>query len=135
MILFTPWRKFVAFYNRANVRSFLKDAADTSEKTFKDGVADGPKTGRIYRRKGRLHQASVGRARAEYPANDTGALRASIRSRVGTNEAEVGSNMFYSNFLREGTSRMVRRKMADDALTESLPSVRARMKAFAEWKR
>lgn len=135
MILFKPWRRFLAFYNRANVKSFLKDVADSSEKTFKEGITKGPKTGAIYLRKGRLHQASVGRARAEYPANDTGALRGSVRSRVGTNEAEVGSNMYYSKFLREGTRVMARRRMADDALEQTLPSVRKRMRAFAEWKR
>lgn len=135
MLIFSGWRKFFAFYNRANVKRFVQDAAETSEDVFRDGVESGPKTGRIYRRRRGFHQASVNRAGAEYPANDTGALAKSIKSTATATEATVGSAMYYAIFLRNGTSRMQRRKMSDTALQTALPTVRSRMKAFAEWKR
>lgn len=129
MISFKPWRRFVARYNRANVRSFLRDAADTSEKVFKAGVSK--------KKTGIKHAGLPNRSSrpSEYPANQSGRLRGSIKSRVNASEAEVGSGMYYSMFLRNGTRRMARRKMSDDAMKEALPSVRKRMKAFAEWLR
>lgn len=130
MIIFTPWRRFFARYNRSNVRSFIRDAADSAEKRFKDGVRKGPKSG--------IKHASLPNRSSrpsEYPANQSGRLLGSIRSRISANEAEVGSNAYYSKWLRDGSRHMERRKMSDNALMESLPSVRKRMKVFAEWLR
>ncbi|QBQ72040.1 hypothetical protein Milano_017 [Agrobacterium phage Milano] len=77
----------------------------------------------------------MNRALAEYPARDTGDLFRSAKKRVARDEMEVGTNMFYSRFLREGTSKMARRKMSDTALEESLPELERKVGRFAYWKR
>lgn len=73
----------------------------------------GPKYGRLYYRPGRVHRAS---APGQFPANDYGLLRKSIRSETTKDSATVGSNMPYSLFLRDGTVNMAPRKMSKEAL-------------------
>lgn len=76
-----------------------------------------PGTGRIYRRKGRVHQAS---APGEPPAVDTGLLRASVRSSVGRDErglvATIGTNQKVGVYLELGTRYMAPRPFARPAL-------------------
>jgi hypothetical protein len=119
MFEFRPWGRFGPVHDKNAVRRFLRDGAKIALKTFKDGLRNPPKTGRVYKRKGGLHQASINKTRAEYPARESGALLKSANSRVANDEFEIGSNMYYSRFLRDGTSKMRRRKMSDTALTES----------------
>lgn len=133
MLVFKPWRKFVAFYNRARIRTFLSEVADDAEKTFKAGVNSPPKTGVKYPRL--PNRSSIGRAEAEYPATQSGALSRSIRSRATATEATVGSDTEYSIYLRNGTSKMRRRKMSDTALRNTIPRLRERLRGWAEWKR
>lgn len=129
---FKPWRKFTAYRDRNATQSFIDDTARTGERAFKQGVKGGPKTGRTYRKRGgRLHRAS---AAGEFPANDTGGLLGSINSRSTRDRAEIGSSKFYAKFLRDGTSKMKRRKMSDNALKLAMPIARSRMKPFARWK-
>lgn len=127
-LVFKPWKRFRAFHNKRNVTDFIKDAAQSTEDTLRAGIMSPPKTGRRYG----AHQAS---APGEYPANKSGDLASGIRQRVSRTEAEVGTTDMHGFWLREGTTRMAPRKMSDAALREALPGVRARMKAFAEWKR
>lgn len=123
---FKPWRLRFARWNEGNVRSFLRDVGDETEKTLRSRIMSPPKTGRRYG----AHQAS---APGEYPANETGELQQSIRQRIASRDATVGTTVMHGFWLREGTTRMAARKMSDAALLEALPSVRARMKAWAEW--
>lgn len=132
---FRPWGKFWPFYDRKAIRQFLNDGSKIALKNLKDGLKNPPKTGRKYRRRGRLHQASVNRSLAEYPAKDTGALFKSASKRVSATEFEIGTGMFYSRFLRDGTRKMERRKMSDTALEESIPEIRKTLRRFAYWKR
>lgn len=135
-INFKPWGRFSAFKDRRQIRRFLSDSADIVLKRLKDGLRNPPKSGRLYFGKSkRTIRASVNRALAEYPARDTGDLFRSAKKRVGRDEMEVGTNMFYSRFLREGTSKMARRKMSDTALEESLPKLDGKIGRFAYWKR
>lgn len=133
MLEFRPWRRFTAFYNAGNVRRFLHDAAELAERTFRMGVINPPKSGVKYANL--PNRSSIGRPEAEYPATQSGALAGSIKSDVTVNEMTVGSGAEYSVYLRNGTSKMRRRKMSDTALKESLPSARQRMRTFAEWRR
>ena len=123
---FIPWAAFEAYHDRKAIRKYLKDVADKSEETFVRRIKSGPKTGRMYG----SHQAS---APGEYPANRTGTLAGSVGSRSSDTEAEVGSNAPYSGYLRDGTRRMARRRMSDDALKETMDTMRGKLK-FARFR-
>lgn len=117
---FKNWNEFGSTLNRPRISGWLGTVRKEAQDIFKAGMLNGPHTGRIYRRKGRLHRASVNSAEAEYPANDTGALLSSLKTRQTKDSATIGTNVFYSRFLRTGTSRMQRRRMSDNAMKESL---------------
>ncbi len=69
----------------------------------------GPHTGRIYIKPGgRRHQAS---APGQPPAPDTKALMRSIKVKLGSMSAEIGSILPYSRHLEFGTRRMAARPM------------------------
>jgi HK97 gp10 family phage protein len=85
-------------------------------------IMDGPKTGRVYRRRGVEHQAS---APGEAPASDTGNLansadtqyeKANLLGRVNFS-AEYGSD------LEWGTENMEARPFARPALAEEKPNI------------
>ena len=70
-------------------------------------IQQGPKTGRIYKRRSITHQAS---APGEAPASDIGALMGSIyHEREGRASAVVGSRLAYAAYVEYGTSRMAPR--------------------------
>lgn len=135
MFVFTPWRHFRAFRNRAVTTAFMKQVATEGENTLRKGILSPPKTGRIYKRKRGSHQASVNRSAAEYPANDTGALAKSVRKVYTATKAEIGTNMFYSKFLRNGTRKMERRKMSDTAMKLAIAKSRFKLRRWAGWRR
>jgi hypothetical protein len=135
-IEFKPWGRFYATRDQRLIQRFLSEAADIVLKRLRDGLRNPPKSGRFYTgRSKRRIQASANRALAEYPARDTGDLLRSAKRRVGRNEMEVGTGMFYSRFLRDGTSKMARRKMSDTAMEESLPQLEGKLGRVAYWKR
>lgn len=128
-IEFIPWGLFEAFRDKSIDKRFLDAAAHESEDAFRTGLASS---------KSGIHHPGLPRrssAPGEYPANQRGALRSSISSVVGSDEMTVGSNVFYSIFLRGGTRFMARRKMSDDALKEGVPRARSVLKGFARWRR
>lgn len=127
---FIVWRRFEAYRDRKVDKLFLGGVAEHSEKAFKLGI-DSKKTGRIYNRNGRRQQAS---APGEYPAVDTGALRASISTRVTSDSVEIGTSPFYARFLRNGTKIMERRKMSDNAIREGVEGARHLLKGWVKWK-
>jgi phage gpG-like protein len=114
---FKPWKRFQARKNEGEIHRWLRGVADASAETFRSSM------------KGYPPASSPG----EYPAVRTGRLRASIGTEVTHDSATVGSNMFYSIFLRMGTSKMARRKMSDDALKEGME--KARLGRWVEWTR
>lgn len=116
-IQFTPWRTFYARKKPDAIRRWLKSVGDASVAAFKN--------------MGHYPPASTP---SQYPAIRSGKLRASIGTRVTDSEMTIGSNMFYSIFLREGTRRMARRKMSDDALKEGMRSA-GRLNHWVEWSR
>lgn len=128
---FKPWRRFTAYRDKLAVRNFIEDTAETAERRLKRGMRSG-KSGRVYRRRGGSHRAS---AAGEYPARDSGELFGSIRKRTSQREATIGTTKKYAIYLRLGTSKMARRKMSDDALKETTPITRGRMKPWARFKR
>jgi phage gpG-like protein len=131
-IRFSGWRDFEAQKDRSVIRRFLDQVATDSEKAFKRGMRS-KKSGKTYSgRSGKRIRAS---AAGEYPAIDTGELDASIGTRTTDTETTIGTNKFYAKFLREGTGKMARRRMSDDALTEGIKTARHRLKGFVTWKR
>ena len=127
---FKQWKKFTAVFDESAVSVFLVDIQDAALDAVKRGVA-GPKSGRIYARKGGSHRAS---AAGEYPAKDSGGLLSSLNGDVSRRKVEIGTNKFYAAFLREGTSKMARRKMSDDAMREAINETEF-TRHFAKWRR
>lgn len=130
---FTPWREFFAFRDRRVTTDFMREAAKEYEDEYKKAIRNPPKTGRMYRRRGGMHQAS--RALSEFPANDTGKLQNSAKGTSTALSATVGTTMFYAKFLREGTRRMGRRKMSDNIVQANTPRILARLRGWVVWKR
>lgn len=124
---FTPWGRFKAIRNRKVDSQFLDAVAHETEDQFRIGLAS---------QKSGIHHPGMPRrssAPGEFPANQSGKLRGSIRSESNTKRATAGSNVFYARFLREGTSKMRRRKMSDDALKAAVPKVRSLLKGWIGW--
>ncbi|MGY2987709.1 hypothetical protein [Bradyrhizobium sp. USDA 4508] len=118
---FTPWRPFYARKND-EVLNWLERVAKASEAAFKGGM-------------GRYPPAS---APGAWPNVRTGGLMASIRTEVTDDSMTIGSNRTrggapVSRYLREGTSRMARRKMSDNALQEGMKA--SRLGRWVEWSR
>lgn len=130
MFTFTPWRKLRVVRDKKVDHVFLTGLGRAAAIRFMDAQL-WPKSGRWYRRPGRWHRAS---APGEYPAKDTGGLRASEDFDVTENSVIVGNTIFYSKFLREGTPKMARRKMSDNALSESTEGARSLLKGWVRWE-
>ena len=117
-ISLTPWAPFHARKKDEEIHRWLRAVGDASERAFKGGMRGYPPA------------SSAG----QYPAIRTGRLMSSIRYRLdGANAVTIGSNTPYSRYLRQGTSRMERRKMSDNALQEGIG--RARLGRWVEWSR
>lgn len=88
-----------------------------AEKVRSDAVKSilsGGKSGRLYRRRGTVHQAS---APGEAPASDTGTLANSAEAKlVDINRAVVNFSAQYSSFLEFGTTNIAPRPYARPAL-------------------
>jgi HK97 gp10 family phage protein len=95
----------------------LDDAAGLVVRAAKDKVLSPPKSGRIYRRKGRTHQAS---APGEPPANDTGNLVQSIYRRKGVGkERQIVLKAEYAHVLEFGGRHVQPRPFMRPAVTEN----------------
>ena len=92
---------------RPRVSAVVKNTAYAIEGRAKASMS-GPKSGRLYVRAGRIHQAS---APGEAPAVDTGNLANSIQTHVlaGGLTAEVTAGAEYGLYLELGTLRMAPR--------------------------
>jgi phage gpG-like protein len=128
--VFQPWRSGRAERDATKIRLFLDQVARLSTEKLRSGMAR-PGSGRVYRRRGRIHRAS---SPGQYPARETGRLAASIGSSVTSTSAEVGTRMSYAIYLRKGTRKMARRKMSDSAMKEALPMARPALRQFARWR-
>lgn len=71
-------------------------AAMNVRNTAVEKIQHGPKTGRVYKKRRRVHQAS---AQGEWPASDTGRLAGSIRINSFPLSAEAGTEVLYGKFL------------------------------------
>lgn len=130
-LTFKPWRQFRAVKDDAAIRAWMMDVAQASHRAFREG-SEASRGGRVYRKRGgRIHRAS---APGAWPAKDTGGMLGSIRTQVSATQVVIGTNKFYSRFLRHGTRKMRRRKMSDDALKAGIAKARGRMRVFARFR-
>lgn len=112
-LTFDAWARFKVKRQQKVIRAWLLSVAKESEDAMRRGMK-GPHKGNVAKRQdGSIFLRSTP---DEFPAVDSGALIKTLRSMTSTNEATVGTNMFYSKFLREGTKHMKRRRMSDTAL-------------------
>ena len=88
----------------ARIEQALKDIGDEVVKETRVLIKSKNKTGRIYRFRGRLHQAS---APGEAPANRTGRLLKSSNYAVrNQQQLSIGESAPYAVFLEDGTRKI-----------------------------
>lgn len=134
LIIFKGWRVFGVNLDRRTISRWLKEVGDSSHDVFRRGML-GRHSGRIYNRPGgRRHQASNSNG-SEYPANDSGRLLKSAKSVSTKDSATFGTNEEYSKWLREGSGRMARRKMSDNALVEGGVKAQSMSRRWIKFKR
>lgn len=86
-----------------NIDKVIKRIAVDIRNTAVKGISQGTRHGKIYKRKNTIHQAS---APGEYPKTDKGRLVNSIRTDFRFLEADIGSDVNYSQYLETGTKNM-----------------------------
>ena len=118
---------------RDQLAQSLTESALVVQAEARQSILKGPKTGRVYVRRGRIrHRAS---APGQPPASDTGTLARSIVIDVDKDKmtASVGSNVKYAPFLELGTSRMAARPFLKRALevkrTQIVKIIQARLRS------
>jgi phage gpG-like protein len=83
------------------VGEIVQGIAENAMSDAKKAVERGTRTGRIYNRNGKKHQAS---APLESPKNDTGKLASSFYYKQNNKmSATIGSNLDYAYYLEYGT--------------------------------
>lgn len=117
---FKAWHRFRARRLPKVTTNWLRETQKNAVARFRAGIL-GPHSGAVARRQdGTIFNRSTP---AQYPARDSGALLASLKGESTASEAKVGTGMFYSKFLREGTRFMARRQMSDTAMREAREDV------------
>lgn len=111
-IIFTSWPRFQAIKDIAHIRQWLQSLGSGAVEIYKRGM-QGPHSGRVYGK----HRAS---SPGEYPAMPRGRLFRTIRKEETADSVTVGTSASYAIYLRRGTSKMKRRKMSDNAMTEAV---------------
>lgn len=110
---FIPWRKFWPKRFKQVDRRYLTNIAYSAASAMRKGMRGAHKGSVAKRQDGTLFNRSTP---DEFPAVDSGKLIASMRTHVRSDEAGIGTNVFYSKFLREGAKHLARRRMSDTAL-------------------
>jgi HK97 gp10 family phage protein len=104
----------------ANLDTAVKQAAFLIDQKAKEKIQKGSRSGRIYKRRSIVHQAS---SAGEAPKTDTGRLVSSIRPVFhSAGSAEVGSlaNIaVYGAMLETGTANMAARPWLESTLKEN----------------
>ena len=116
---------------RAKLSLAVKATALDIDRDVKKRIQGGPKTGRIYKRGTKEHQAS---AKDESPATDTGTLVSSQYFKQPSElTATVGSRLAYAYFLEFGTRKILKRPAWIPAIEAITPKFTQRVdKALKE---
>ena len=118
---------------RDQLAQALTESALVVQAEARQSILKGPKTGRVYVRRGRIRHRASGPGQP--PASDTGTLARSIVIDVDKDKmtASVGSNVKYAPFLELGTSRMAARPFLKRALevkrTQIVKIIQARLRS------
>lgn len=92
---------------RKGIKKALHEIGSENVHQLRRFIHTGPKTGRLYWFRGRIHQAS---APGESPASMTGRLARTADYKVrGSYQMEFGDKAFYGKFLEDGTRKMLPR--------------------------
>lgn len=137
----TKWPTMVARIDQKVIDRWFRAVRGRSQEAFARGML-GPHTGRLYKRTGGSHRASVDNDEKEYAANDSGKLLASLRSKQSKTEVKIGSGdrstqvgkWNYADLLRTGTKKMARRRMSDNALQEGADAARPQSRGWMAWQ-
>lgn len=108
-----------------HIKRRLETASLLVEGTAKENIQRGPKTGKVYKRRGIEHQSS---AKGEYPATNTGFLVSNIGHTTVKHEgtkyvAKVFSSAPYSKFLEFGTRKMGERPFLQPSLERNVEKI------------
>lgn len=118
MMAFRKFRSIKVVVDPTAKTNFLKGVGEAGTAHFRDQMV-GPKSGRMYRYRGKPHRAS---APDEYPANMSGALRNSIDYTLTNTSVTIGTDTPYAGYLAEGTTKMSARRMSKEAMMEAIPT-------------
>lgn len=116
-------------------RSIVFQASSYTRNEVVKNIAGGSKTGKLYKRGQKVHQAS---AAGEYPATDTGFLVNNIHVKLYGQKsfgAFIESRAPYSKFLEYGTVNMAARPFLKPALEATRPLVRKLLKQLVGKKK
>lgn len=113
------------FRVRKGLRIALLDIGKENSRHVKRLIRKPPKSGRLYKFKGRRHQAS---ASGEAPANRSGRLARSVGYKAsGWVRVEFGDRALYGKFLERGTRKMAPRphlvRTADEKRRDNFNSI------------
>lgn len=126
------WRGIEERLTPRSIDAVVRATALEIEADTKKSIQSGPKTGRVYKRRKRRHQAS---APGQAPATDRGQLASSYRTRkVGPGAYRVGSSLKKAPALEFGTRRMRPRPHLRPAFSRGKERLRKRMRTLLEAK-
>lgn len=98
------------------ISTWIEERLNDGRNVFIRHMGRGGGGGRLYRRGGKLHSASVG---GDFPVTDGGRLAPSTDYEMkGPREGVLGSDVEYAVYLALGTYKMQPRQMYEEALQE-----------------
>ena len=100
------------------LRKGFKEVGKNLTFTAKEGIKNPPKTGRFYRYKNRMIQAS---APGEYPAKRSGTLMRGVGfTHLFDDAIRFGATPTYAGYLEKGTRKMKKRPFLDLSIKKDL---------------
>lgn len=93
------------------IKKGFQDMGKDNQRNARRLIFNPPKTGRLYKWRGGIHQAS---APGENPANMTGTLARSVNFKAREIELEFGYQAYYGKFLEKGTKKMEPRPLLQE---------------------
>lgn len=117
----------LADLNREGAEKAIRETAVAVHGNALRSIHRGSRSGRVYTRRGRVHQAS---APGEPPKSDTGDLASRVKMVVSGLRAEVGTGLDYGAHLEFGTSKMAARPWLFPALEAERQRFIARLQRF-----
>lgn len=131
-LTFKGWERFRAWKQASVIKAWLGAVRKDAQQVFKAGM-NGPHSGNVGYRKG--GGRFIRSAKGEYPAVDSGALIASMKTNQQIDSATIGTGMYYAKWLRGGSRFMARRKMSDNAIREGAAIAEPKSRGWVAWQK